>query len=93
MTTVPTTDARGVVHPTATLPPPTNRISVTDDLLMGPKPMATWGCVELMGRVSLTGYVTEEQRFGATLGRVDIPQLDANGEWELGQGGEPVFAS
>ena len=35
-----------------------------------------WSIVELMGHVRLAGLVTEEQRFGVTLGRVDIPQGD-----------------
>ena len=35
-----------------------------------------WCIVELMGHVRLAGLVTEEQRFGATVGRVDIPQGD-----------------
>lgn len=35
-----------------------------------------WAIVELMGHVRIAGLVTEEERFGAKLGRVDIP----NGE-------------
>lgn len=31
-----------------------------------------WAILELMGHVRLGGYVTEEQRCGATLGRIDI---------------------
>lgn len=31
-----------------------------------------WAIVELMGHVRLAGYVTEEERFGAKLGRIDI---------------------
>jgi len=34
----------------------------------------SWAIVELMGHVRMAGRVTEEQRFGATLGRIDIPQ-------------------
>ena len=33
-----------------------------------------WAVVEMMGHVRIAGYVTEETRFGAALGRVDIPQ-------------------
>lgn len=32
-----------------------------------------WGIVELMGHVTLAGFITEEERFGGKLGRVDIP--------------------
>lgn len=32
-----------------------------------------WAIVELMGHVRLAGYVTEEEHFGAKLGRIDIP--------------------
>ena len=33
----------------------------------------TWAVLELMGHVRTGGLVTEEERFGAKLGRVDIP--------------------
>ncbi len=33
-----------------------------------------WAIVELMGHVRLAGKVTEEERFGAKLGRIDIPK-------------------
>ncbi|MBY0548745.1 MAG: hypothetical protein K2W95_15855 [Candidatus Obscuribacterales bacterium] len=32
-----------------------------------------WAMVELMGHVRLAGYVTEEEHFGAKLGRIDVP--------------------
>jgi hypothetical protein len=35
-----------------------------------------WAIVELMGHVKIAGRVTEEERFGAKLGRVDIPNGD-----------------
>lgn len=35
-----------------------------------------WAIVELMGHVKLAGWVTEEERFGAKLGRIDIPGPD-----------------
>lgn len=35
-----------------------------------------WAIVELMGHVRVAGRVTEEERFGAKLGRVDIPTGD-----------------
>jgi hypothetical protein len=38
----------------------------------------SWGIVELLGHVRVAGRVTEEQRFGATIGRVDIPTPDGS---------------
>lgn len=35
-----------------------------------------WCIVELMGHVRIAGLVTEEERFGAKLGRIDIPNGD-----------------
>ncbi|MFO0806058.1 MAG: hypothetical protein U0791_23380 [Gemmataceae bacterium] len=34
---------------------------------------AVWAVVELMGHVKLAGRLTEEEKFGAKLGRIDIP--------------------
>lgn len=39
---------------------------------------AVWACVELMGHVKLAGRLTEEEKFGAKLGRLDIPQEDGS---------------
>jgi hypothetical protein len=36
----------------------------------------TWAIVELMGHVRLAGRLTEEEKFGGKLGRLDIPQGD-----------------
>jgi len=35
-----------------------------------------WAIVELMGHVRMAGRVTEEERFGSKLGRVDVPRTD-----------------
>jgi hypothetical protein len=35
-----------------------------------------WAILELMGHVRLAGKVTEEEHFGAKLGRIDIPNAD-----------------
>ncbi len=35
-----------------------------------------WAIVELMGHVRVAGRVTEEEHFGAKLGRIDIPKHD-----------------
>jgi hypothetical protein len=32
-----------------------------------------WGVLELMGHVKVAGRITEEERFGGKLGRIDIP--------------------
>ncbi len=36
-------------------------------------PEAVWAIVELMGHVKLAGRLTEEEKFGAKMGRIDIP--------------------
>lgn len=38
----------------------------------------SWAVLELMGHVRTAGRITEEQRFGATLGRCDVPQADGS---------------
>lgn len=35
-----------------------------------------WLIVELLGHTRLAGYVTEEEKFGGMLGRIDIPNGD-----------------
>lgn len=35
-----------------------------------------WAIVELMGHVRTAGRLTEEERFGSKLGRLDVPQAD-----------------
>ena len=35
-----------------------------------------WGVLELMGHVRLAGRITEEERFGGKLGRIDVPNGD-----------------
>ena len=37
-----------------------------------------WGILELMGHVKIAGYITEEEKFGSKMGRIDIP--GENGE-------------
>lgn len=37
-----------------------------------------WAIVELMGHVKLAGRLTEVERFGSKMGRLDIPQDDGN---------------
>jgi hypothetical protein len=38
----------------------------------------TWAIVELMGHVKLAGRLSEEERFGSKMGRLDIPAPPAN---------------
>ena len=38
----------------------------------------SWAIVELMGHVKMAGILTEEERFGAKMGRIDIPQPDGS---------------
>jgi hypothetical protein len=35
-----------------------------------------WAVVELMGHVKHAGRLTEEERFGAKMGRIDVPHED-----------------
>lgn len=35
-----------------------------------------WLIVELLGHIRMAGYVTEEEKFGGKLGRIDIPNGD-----------------
>jgi hypothetical protein len=37
------------------------------------KPPDAWAIVELMGHVRIAGRVSEEERFGSKLGRLDVP--------------------
>jgi hypothetical protein len=43
---------------------------------VGDRPLETWAVVELMGHVRIAGRVTEEEKFGGKLGRLDIPTED-----------------
>lgn len=46
-----------------------------------------WAIVELMGHVRLGGFVSEEERFGAKVGRIDIPLADGKTATQLFGGG------
>lgn len=39
---------------------------------------AQWAILELMGHRRLAGLVSEEERFGATMCRIDVPGVDGN---------------
>lgn len=36
----------------------------------------SWAVLELMGHVRMAGRVTEEERFGVKMGRIDVPKDD-----------------
>lgn len=40
-----------------------------------------WAVVELMGHVRTAGRISEEERFGGTMGRLDIPIGDSESEY------------
>jgi hypothetical protein len=50
-----------------------------DELNLPTDRFETWAVVELMGHVKMAGRVTEEERFGGKLGRIDIP--DESGDF------------
>jgi hypothetical protein len=50
----------------------------------------TWAVVELMGHVRLAGRLSEEERFGAKMGRLDVPN-DDGGFTTVHFGGASVY--
>jgi hypothetical protein len=42
-----------------------------------PESFESWAILELMGHVRMAGRVTEEERFGSKMGRIDVPQGDS----------------
>jgi hypothetical protein len=48
-----------------------------------------WAVLELMGHVRMAGRVTEEERFGAKMGRIDVP--DGDGFTTVFFGGGSVY--
>ncbi len=49
-----------------------------------------WAIVELMGHVRLAGRITEEEKFGTKMGRLDIPAEDGSFVTQL-FGGASVY--
>lgn len=43
---------------------------------MDTKENETWCILEMMGHVRVAGRLSEEEKFGSKLGRLDIPQAD-----------------
>lgn len=50
----------------------------------------SWAIVELMGHVRMAGRVTEEERFGAKVGRIDVPR-DDDGYTTVFFGGSSIY--
>jgi hypothetical protein len=50
-------------------------------------PSWSWAIVELMGHLRLAGRISEEERFGAKMGRLDIPYDDGSFVTKLFGGG------
>ena len=40
--------------------------------------LESWAVVELLGHVRLAGRISEEERFGSKMGRIDVPQNDGS---------------
>lgn len=49
---------------------------MTNEEAAAPTDSAVWMVVELMGHVRLAGRVSEEEKFGSKMGRVDVPVGD-----------------
>lgn len=56
-----------------------------------PTTFDTWAILELMGHVRLAGRVTEEERFGAKMGRIDIPHDEGDGFTTQYFGGGSIY--
>lgn len=54
------------------------------------EPEVVWAIVELMGHVRYGGRLSEEQHFGTTMGRVDVPD-DGDGFTTVFFGGSSVY--
>lgn len=58
---------------------------------MTEKLFSGWAIVELMGHVRIAGRVSEEEHFGAKLGRIDIPDPQGDGFTTQFFGGGSVY--
>lgn len=50
-----------------------------------------WGILELMGHIRLAGLVSEESRFGSTVGRIDVPEGEDQPAFTHYFGGSALF--
>lgn len=49
---------------------------MTEPIEQTTTPFEVWGILELMGHVKTAGLISEQELFGTTLGRIDIPTDD-----------------
>lgn len=49
---------------------------MTEPIEQTTTPFEVWGILELMGHVKTAGLISEQELFGTTLGRIDIPVDD-----------------
>ncbi len=49
---------------------------MSESIIVDKQSFKSWAIVELLGHVRTAGLVTEEERFGAKLGRCDVPRQD-----------------
>lgn len=54
---------------------------MTDSATNPTAPSEVWACVALMGHVELWGRLSEEEKFGVKMGRIDIPKGDGDDEY------------
>jgi hypothetical protein len=52
----------------------------------------TWGIVEVMGHSRYAGRLSEDQRFGFPLLRVEVPAIEGAAAFEKHLGGASIFA-
>ena len=60
--------------------------------VLGGEQRAMWAVVELMGHQVIAGVVTEEERFGVMLMRVDVPAVDEHAAFTKFFGPSAIYA-
>lgn len=61
-----------------------------EDKQQEPDGFGVWGILELMGHVKMAGFITEEERFGVKMGRIDVP-TDGDEPFTQFFGGSAVY--
>lgn len=56
-----------------------------------PESFGVWGILELMGHVKMAGFITEEERFGVKMGRIDVPASDGDEALTQYFGGSSIY--
>ncbi len=62
-----------------------------EDKQQEPDGFGVWGILELMGHVKMAGFITEEERFGVKMGRIDVPADDGDEPYTQYFGGSAVY--